>query len=186
MCCRLLPSGGKESAAPHGRHPRSPFLQAPPISFRGVRRFNSAGPILALSTELTVVRCTGVVPRLSEKRRKFFDFVSLAHFRFVWFFFSVEMIGCKCFEWLRHFCVIKDYTTTTTSTRFVYSQTRSAAQFWIATHKNALMEADWWRRPCRTISAARSVSLSSTSAMIWITLLLCATHLTVRYHHLLF
>jgi hypothetical protein len=43
-----------------------------------------------------------------------------------------------------------------------------------------LMEADWWRRPCRTISAARSVSLSSTSAMIWIALLLCATHLTVR------
>ena len=122
----------------------------------------------------------------SLKRRKIFWFRFPSTFPFRLVFFSVEMIGCKCFEWLRHFCVIKDYTTTTTSTRFVYSQTRSAAQFWIATHKNALMEADWWRRPCRTISAARSVSLSSTSAMIWITLLLCATHLTVRYHHLLF
>lgn len=42
------------------------------------------------------------------------------------------------------------------------------------------MEAVWWRRPCRTISAAKSVSLSS--AMIWIALLLCATHLTVCCH----
>lgn len=44
---------------------------------------------------------------------------------------------------------------------------------------SVLMEADWWRRPFRTISAAKRVSLSS--AMIWIALLLCATHLTVCF-----